>query len=87
MQPSNFNESNTILDTPPGIDPQLVQPLPVYRGQYVQSGSPCTIFCVKLTQAEIDEIQRTGRVWVSVLSHLLPPIHLSSTNPFARPRT
>ncbi len=81
MQSTAFEESNAIRDTPEGVDPDAVSPLPVWVGSD-EGGLPTVICCFKPTQAEIDEIQRTGRVWCHILGDVVPPIHLGTAFPF-----
>ena len=78
MQPSNFEGSNGIADTPPGVDPILVQPLYVYRGPTF------LLSCWKPTAAELKEINRTGRVWLFVHAARMPPVSLQGNDPFAQ---
>lgn len=85
MEPSSFDESNGIADTPAGLKPETVEPLAVYRGLQPTIGmapQPIIISCWKPTQAELDEIARTGRVWVGMMGHRMPPTWVSGDSPF-----
>lgn len=80
MQPSAFNESNMVLDTPKGFDPVKIQPMHAHRAE--QDGIPATITCWKVSAAELEEINRTGRIWLWIIGRMHPPVHVSGVNPF-----
>jgi hypothetical protein len=64
-------------------------PLPVCATS-MQDGTPVLISCWKVTAEELREIERTGRVWVLVAGHSMPPISPTGHCPFddcQRPRT
>lgn len=76
MLPSNFDESNGSLDPPKGVSPDECHPLYVFRdGRHVVS-------CWRVTQDELDEINRTGRVWLTIWGPTMPPALPSGTYPF-----
>lgn len=81
MQASDFHESNATMDTPRDADPDEVKPLRVWKGEGAE-GAYQTISCFKPTQDEIDEVQRTGRVWLHILGQGMPPVYLGARNPF-----
>jgi hypothetical protein len=43
---------------------------------------PIIISCYKLTEEELEEINRTKRVWLTVISHRMPPVALTGMKPF-----
>lgn len=81
MVPSAFDEENTVLDTPEGINPDTVAPLSVYRGPN-PDGLLMVTSCWKFTTEELVEMQRTGRVWLMVLGDTMAPVHLTGFSPF-----
>lgn len=83
MVPTSFDEENTVLDTPPGLSPELCAPLPVWVGS-TTDGLPVVVSCWKLTQEELKEIQQTGRVWITVLGVGMQPIMPSGYKPIER---
>ncbi len=83
MIPSAFDEENAILDPPPGVPQEAIASISVYRGE-LDNGCPAMISCWKPTQEELAEIQRTGRVWVLVMGHTVPPIAITGISPFSR---
>lgn len=81
MQPSSFDESNTFLNPPDGMTPEQVQVLSVYQG-INDRNAPVTISCWKPDSNELREINKTGRVWLSILGHRVPPVWIDGFSPF-----
>ena len=66
-EPVYFEGANRRLGPPPGAE--NISTL------YTYSNGLCSVSCWQLSEAEIDVIRRTGRVYVSVLSgHTQPPV-------------
>lgn len=72
--PCGFQEANGSLGAPKGQ--AGVEPLIVFR-----NGRE-TISCWKVTAEELEEIQRTGRIWVRVLGNTTFPLLVTGTKPF-----
>ena len=72
--PVTFPESNFVW-TGPSAD---IGDLPAYRDTVNQE----TISCWELTEDELAEVARTGRVWLSVW-YRHPPVTVGGHNPFA----
>lgn len=81
MELASFPESNHTLDKPPGMTHEQCVSASVFTGQ-LADGTPVVISCWKVTKAELEEIQRTGRVWLTVVGHTMPPAMLSGHDPF-----
>ena len=81
MEPADFEESNTSMGPPKGKTEDEVYTIRAWRG-FTDKRDPLTIVCFKPTSDEIDEIRRTGRVWVSMMTHTMPPIGLIAEHPF-----
>lgn len=81
MVPCDFDESNCLMDTPADMSCEECVPLSVYRGSSTD-GLPIVISCWKLTKDELEEFQRTGRVWLYVVGHSMPPVSVEVKNPF-----
>jgi hypothetical protein len=73
---SDFPQSNTVLKPAAGTEDRVGE-LPAFKDDYQFVSSWV------LSPAEIEEVLRTGRVWVFVLGVKHPPIHVSGTDPFA----
>lgn len=76
MFASSFNEANTILDTPEGMTCDQVEALSVAVIDVSQNQS-VIVSCWKVTKEELEEINRTGRVWLCVLGGVMPPVILT----------
>lgn len=81
MELSSFDESNVVLDKPDNMSYEECSPASVFRGKN-ESGQPVVISCWKPTREELEEIQRTGRVWLTVLDFTMPPAYVSGVSPW-----
>jgi len=82
--PSAFDEETAVLDKPPGLTHDQCECLSVWQGRD-QDGLPMVISCWKPTRAELDEIIRTGRVWLGIYGVTMPPAWVNGHHPFERP--
>lgn len=85
MVPTNFDGSNGVLDKPEDMDREECTPLCVQFCAIQPEGLPVTMSCWKLEQEELEEIKRTGRVWLSVVGIGMPPVILSVAKPVVAP--
>lgn len=76
-----FDEENGVLDPPPGVSIDDVHALSVFRGE-MSNGTPVIISAWKPTTEEWEEMRRTGRVWVLIQGHTMPPIAVTGIKPF-----
>lgn len=81
MVPASFEESNCVLGRPAELNDDECTCLSVLMTETV-SGTPVVISCHKLTTGELEEIQRTGRVWLTVIGQGMPPVVLNGIKPF-----
>lgn len=81
MVPASFEESNLVLDKPPEMSYDQCDALSVALAN--QNGMPVVISCWKPTKEELEEITRTGRVWLIITGRTMPPASVSGHNPFA----
>ena len=81
MVPTSFDQSNLVLNPPPGVSPEQCAPLSVWRGP-LNTGEGVVISCWKLTLDEVDELLRTGRIWLICWGETMPPVALSAKSPF-----
>lgn len=56
-------------------------PLPVVRAE-MTDGTPVLVSAWELTVDELEEIQRTGRVWLLVIGNAQPPVGLTVESPY-----
>lgn len=80
MVPTDFEGSNLVLGKPPEMLDEDCTPLNVRIGQ--ESGYPVIVSCWKLTQEEVDELIKTGRIYLTVYGQMMPPVSLSGKKPF-----
>ena len=78
--PTSFDESDAVLGRPSEMTDDQCGPLSIKRVEY-SDGTPVVISCWKLTQEELDEINKTGRVWLGILGVTMPPSWISGTKP------
>lgn len=76
MIPASFDESNAVLSRPPSMTDEECAPLSILNavtdnGRGIRS---VVISCWKLTAEELAEVQRTGRVWLTVFGETMPPV-------------
>lgn len=80
MVPVAFDEENSLLHPPIGMTPEECETISVFKGQ-TQTGLPVVVSCWKLTKDELEEINRTGRVYLTVLGFTMPPVTLDVKSP------
>lgn len=78
--PCSFAESNNVLSIKEDSPIQGIEPLSVFQGP-LTNDIPVTISCWKLSQEELDEINRTKRVWVIVLGLTTFPLMIDGIAP------
>lgn len=76
-----FDEENAVLDKPPDWEGDSCECLSVWRGDD-SAGNPAVISCWKPTAEEWEEMRRTGRVWIIIHGHSMPPIAPVGISPF-----
>jgi hypothetical protein len=79
--PSSFDESNHVLSRPMSMTDEECVPLSVLQTE-TEDGHPVTVSCWKLTEEELQEINRTGRVWLMVCGDSIPPVAVCGQKPF-----
>jgi hypothetical protein len=81
MTPIEFPQANKVFVKPEGWTDEECLPAPVFVGEY-SNNNPCIISCWQLTDNELKQIAATGVVWLGVVGTQMPPISLSTQNPF-----
>lgn len=79
MHPSSFDEADAVFGPPQGMSEGEVFSLCAARIRWGDEIAVLT--CWKPTQAQLDRIRETGRVWLSVMGHSMPPVALTSEKP------
>lgn len=81
MVPTSFAEADTVLGKPPDMTHEQCEPLSVLRALNTD-GTPVVVSCWKCTAEELAEINRTGRVWLTVFGVTMQPVCLHGVRPF-----
>lgn len=84
MLPTDFKERNFVFNKPQEMTDEECMSLPVFRGN-TSDGYPCIISCWKFSKEDLDEIQKTGCIWLSISGNGMPPVSLFTENPFVVP--
>lgn len=89
MKPIDFPESNLDLKKPDNMTDEQCLTLPCWRGYSplagYPEGVPTTVSKWQLSPEEIEEVQRTGHVWLFQYSHVVPPSLIITEHPFIYP--
>lgn len=83
MKPVDFPEKNFTFGPPPGVSEAEVGNMPCYKGKE-SDGWPVIISAWKPTTEELEEINRTGLVWVRNYSTGMHPISISGHTPWPK---
>lgn len=81
MVPTAFDEANVVLDKPAGVDRDDCEALGVLRARDAR-GWPVVISCWKMTREELDEVNRTGRIWLVIAGETMPMVSPHGIKPF-----
>lgn len=86
MIPTTFDQQNKIYTKPEGWIDEQCSDLPTWEGSVKVVGTemeiPAIISCWKLSYEDLQEIQKTGCVWLSITGKVMPPVSVSVENPF-----
>lgn len=77
IDPIPFSQSNRCLKPPEGAEARCSE-----LDIYVHPDSPEMLSKWKLSQDEIDNINRTGVIWLWVMGTRHPPVVLTTKDPF-----
>lgn len=70
-----------VFTKPADMTDEECMDLPVFKGTYAD-GLPSIISCWQLSKEDLEEIQRTGKVWLRIVGHGMPPVSVFTENPF-----
>lgn len=80
MVTSAFDQENIVLNPPSGMENDC-ESISAFIGKDV-AGKDITISCWKLTKEEVEELLKTGRLWLIVSGNTMPPVALTGKNPW-----
>lgn len=81
MEAVQFEQSNFVFKRPPDMTEEQCGDLSVFRGKN-EGGMPVIISCWQPTPEELEEINRTGKVWLSICGTGMPPVCVLGHFPF-----
>lgn len=79
--PIDFEHANANFHKPKDMTDEQCQTLPAWRGNY-PDGQSVIISCWKLSKEDIEEVLKTGVVWLHVVGGITPPVSIDTQNPF-----
>lgn len=86
MLPINFKEANQVFKKPENMTDEQCMDLPCWKGLTVidEKGTkvPAIMSCWKFSKEDLENIKRTGVIWLSITGMGMPPVSLFTENPF-----
>lgn len=83
MMPIQFPESNFTFEKPKGMTDEQCLPLSVFKGKNPDD-FPVIISKWQLSKEDLEEINKTGTIWLQVLGEVTPPIGIFTEYPFVK---
>lgn len=82
----DFPESNFTFGKPKDMTDEQCASLPVWKGAD-QDGQPIIITKWQLSKEDLEEIARTGVIYIQIVGHRMQPIAPFTENPFLNEQT
>ena len=85
METAAFDEANITMNEPDGWSPDQCNSIRARRHSVILHGGvevPVVTTCWKPTAKELDEIRRTGRLYLSCVGQSMPPVLLAANPPW-----
>ena len=76
-----FPQSNNSLGAPQGQEEE-VYPLPIYKSEPTDPNGPYHISCWELSKEELEEVKKTGKIWLHVFGPTTYPICVMGLDPW-----
>jgi hypothetical protein len=83
MLPADFPERNFVFTKPSGMTDEQCSDLPVWKGND-RDGFPIIVSKWKLSKEDLEEINRTGEIWLSLTGNGMPPVSVFTEYPFVK---
>lgn len=87
MLPTNFEQANKCYTKPESWTDDQCMDLTAWQGPVTDKEGntlQAVISCWKLSYEDLQEIQKTGVIWLSIRGHGMPPVSLFTENPFTQ---
>lgn len=81
MDAVEFKEQNLVFRKPNDMTDKQCRSLPVYKGK-TDEGYPIIVSCWKLSEEDLEEVKKSGLIYLSMLSEGIQPVALSVASPF-----
>ena len=72
---------NFTFSKPSSMTDEECAPLHVWKGNDT-AGSPVIISCWQFSKEDLEEIARTGRMYLTICGQGMPPVSLQTESPF-----
>lgn len=86
MLPTTFEGSNFTFTKPKDMTDEQCMDLPVWKGEVsideAGNTAPAIISCWKFSKEDLEEVQKTGCIYLSITGYGMPPVSLFTENPF-----
>lgn len=82
MLPVEFKEMNFTFSKPSSMTDEECAPLHVWKGND-DAGYPVIISCWQLCKEDLEEIAKTGRMYLIIHGQGMPPVSLHVETPFS----
>lgn len=85
MLPTTFEGSNFVFGKPKGWTDEQCMDLPVFKGNSKDDygfEQPVIISCWKFSKEDLEEIEKTGCIYLTITGTGMPPVSLQTENPF-----
>lgn len=83
LVPTSFPEENIRLDAPSELSSEQCESLTAYQG-FQEDGMPVTVTCWKFTREDLEQLHKTGRLWLVYAGHEVSPIYPTTESPFSQ---
>lgn len=84
-----FPQANFTFLKPAGMTDEQCSDLHVWRGMATidddGTKAPAIISCWQFSKEDLEEIAKTGRMWLSISGEAMPPVSLFTETPFEEP--
>lgn len=84
MLPVEFEQCNFTFTKPASMTDEECLPLRVFKGNDTL-GTPVIISCWQLSKEDLEEIAKTGRIFLTICGNGMPPVSLQTESPFEQP--